>query len=71
MAGASPGPTDRRFLGDVGAEKGHYLLPYARLLLGVVALRDGDRNQAREILADLAREFPNNKLYVRELARLQ
>jgi len=53
------------------AEKGHYLLPYARLLLGVVALRDGDRNQAREILADLAREFPNNKLYVRELARLQ
>jgi hypothetical protein len=53
------------------AEKGHYLLPYARLLLGVVALRDGDRKQAREILADLAHEFPDNKLYVRELARLQ
>jgi len=53
------------------AEEGHYLLPYARLLLGVAALRDGDRNQAKEILADLAREFPNNKLYARELARLQ
>lgn len=53
------------------AEKGHYLLPYARLLLAVAALRDGDRKQASEILADLAREFPNNKLYARELARLQ
>ena len=53
------------------AEKGHYLLPYARLLLAVAALRDGDRKQASEILADLAREFPNNKLYVRELARLK
>jgi hypothetical protein len=53
------------------AEKGHYLRPYARLLLAVAALRDKNRAQAREILSDLTREFPHNRLYVEELARLQ
>jgi hypothetical protein len=53
------------------AEKGHYLLPFAQLLLAVAALRDKNRNQARTLLAGLAREFPNNKLYRRELDRLQ
>jgi hypothetical protein len=52
------------------AEKGHYLLPFARLLLAVAALRDKNRDQARDILSGLAREFPNNPLYSRELARI-
>jgi hypothetical protein len=56
---------------QVTAEKGHYLLPFARLLLAVAALRDKDRNRARELLRDLAQEFPNNDLYSKELARLQ
>ena len=53
------------------AEKGHYLLPFARLLLAVAALRDKNRNQARDLLAGLAREFPHNRLYQRELERLR
>lgn len=53
------------------AEKGHYLAPYARLLLAVAALRDHDRNQARSLLGGLAAEFPSNHLYQRELARLK
>jgi hypothetical protein len=53
------------------AAKGHYLLPFARLLLAVAALRDKDRNQARDLLQNLALEFPNNQLYRRELSRLQ
>ena len=53
------------------AEKGHYLLPFARLLLAVAALRDKDKPRARELLEGLAREFPNNKLYATELGRLQ
>jgi len=53
------------------AEKGHYLLPFAQLLLAVAALRDRNRNQARDLLAGLAREFPNNALYRRELERLR
>ena len=53
------------------AERGHYLLPYARLLLAVAALRDNDRAQARTLLAGLAQEFPENHLYTKELAKLQ
>ena len=53
------------------AEKGHYLNPYARLLLAVAALRNKDRAGARDILAELVREFPRNRLYAEELARLR
>ncbi|HEV2349132.1 MAG TPA: hypothetical protein VG028_04715 [Terriglobia bacterium] len=53
------------------AEKGHFLMPFARLLLAVAALRDKDKNRARQLLAGLAREFPNNGLYARELSLLQ
>ncbi len=55
----------------VAAEKGHYLLPYARVMLAVAALRDGDRKLARRYLQALAGEFPRNQLYARELARLK
>jgi hypothetical protein len=52
------------------AEKGHYLAPFARLLLAVAALRDKDRQTAKRLLADLSAEFPQNDLYRRELARI-
>ncbi|HJT88137.1 MAG TPA: hypothetical protein VJ732_09785, partial [Bryobacteraceae bacterium] len=52
---------------QVTAKKGHYLLPFARLLLAVAALRDHHTDQARDILSDLAREFPHNPLYTQEL----
>ena len=52
------------------AEKGHYLKPYARLLLAVDALRRKDTSKAREILTALTQQFPHNRLYVEELARL-
>jgi len=52
------------------ADKGHYLAPFARLLLAVAALRDQDRQTARSLLAGLASEFPGNHLYAKELARI-
>jgi hypothetical protein len=55
----------------VTAEKGRYLAPYARLLLAIAALRNRDRDTAKELLAALAQEFPQNRLYRNELARLQ
>jgi hypothetical protein len=55
----------------ITAAKGHYLLPYARLLLAVAALRDHQTEQARGLLEGLAREFPHNRLYVSELAKLK
>ena len=55
----------------ITAEKGHYLAPFARLLLAVAALRDKDPQTARVLLAGLAKQFPRNQLYASELARLQ
>jgi hypothetical protein len=52
------------------AEKGHYLAPFARLLLAVAALRDRDTNHAKDLLAGLVTEFPRNSLYAQELTGL-
>jgi hypothetical protein len=52
------------------ADKGHYLAPFARLLLAVAALRDNDKNTAKSLLAGLVGEYPNNQLFRQELARL-
>ena len=55
---------------QITANKGHYLLPYARLLLAVADLRDHQPARAKEKLQWLAREFPGNRLYRDELAKL-
>jgi hypothetical protein len=52
------------------AGKGRYLMPYARLLLAVAALRDNNQPQARRTLAWLAEAYPQNRLYREELAKL-
>jgi hypothetical protein len=54
----------------ITAAKGHYLMPYARMLLAVAALRDHDPQQAKTLLQGLSREFPQNRLYASELAKL-
>jgi hypothetical protein len=53
------------------SEKGHYLAPFAKLLLAVAALRDHDTWGARVLIEGLVREYPHNPLYAEELARLQ
>jgi hypothetical protein len=54
----------------VTAQKGHYLAPFARLLLAVAALRDKDKTTARQLLQGLSTAYPQNKLYAYELGRL-
>lgn len=54
----------------ITAAKGRYLRPFARLLLAVAALRDKDIARVKSILQELSAEFPGNRLYVEELARL-
>jgi hypothetical protein len=49
---------------------GHYLEPFAELLLAVAALRDNNPVRARELLGDLHRRFPDNQLYMREMDRI-
>ena len=52
------------------AQHGHYLEPFAKLLLAVAAIRDNNRAGARELLSELHNRFPHNELYLRELNRL-
>jgi hypothetical protein len=53
------------------AERGHYLAPFARLMLAVTDLRANDKAHAREMLRGLAQEFPRNALYKRQLDRIK
>jgi hypothetical protein len=52
------------------AAKGRLLAPFARILLAIAYVREKDVPNARELLASLQQEFPNNPLFGRELARL-
>jgi hypothetical protein len=54
----------------LAAAKGHYLAPFARLLLAVADLRAKDYAGARKLLGGLSREFPANPLYSREYDRI-
>jgi hypothetical protein len=55
---------------QLAARHGHYLAPFARILLAIAYLRDKKPRQAKVILADLRTEFPGNTLFARELERL-
>jgi len=50
------------------AEHGHYLSPFAKILLALAYEREHEPGRARVLLTELAREFPSNPLYARELA---
>ena len=53
------------------ASGGHYLEPFAKLLLAVAAMRDNNPTRARELLGELHTRFPDNELYMRELDRIR
>jgi hypothetical protein len=55
----------------VVAEKGHYLAPYAKLLLAIASLRDNDRARARTLLNELSHRYPGNPLYQEELGKIK
>lgn len=55
---------------ELTAEKGYLLAPFARLLLAMAYLRQGDAVHARLMLERLQVEFPENPLYAREIARI-
>jgi hypothetical protein len=52
------------------AERGHYLKPYAKILLAIAALRDGNKAEAKSLLSELAAQFPANGLFKDELKKL-
>ena len=52
------------------ADHGHYLGPFARILLAIAYVHDKDKPRARGLLVSLRDEFPDNPLFAREIARL-
>jgi len=52
------------------AERGHYLAPFANVLLAIAYVREHDKPHARELLASLRDQFPANPLFAKEIARL-
>jgi hypothetical protein len=53
------------------AQHGHYLAPFAKILLAIAYVREKDKPRALDLLAGLEREFPGNTLFPREIAHLQ
>jgi len=53
------------------AQHGHYLAPFARILLAIAYVRDKNKTRALEELMALHSQFPGNTLFPREIARLQ
>jgi len=70
LAGAGTNKAEGVRLITLTAEHGHYLAPFARLMLAVGELRDGRVQQGKAILIGLSQEFPQNTLYQRQIARL-
>jgi hypothetical protein len=53
------------------AGHGHYLKPFARILLAIAYVREKNKPAAIELLSGLRQEFPGNTLFPREIGRLQ
>lgn len=54
----------------ITAERGHYLAPFANILLAIAYVREHDNPHARLLLASLRDQFPANPLFAQEIARL-
>jgi len=52
------------------ADRGHYLAPFANILLSIAYVREHDKQHARQLLASLEAQFPANPLFAEEIARL-
>jgi hypothetical protein len=53
---------------EMAAAHGHYLSPFAKILLALALEREHQPERARQLLADLTAEFPVNPLFAHELA---
>jgi hypothetical protein len=56
---------------ELVSERGHYLAPYARILLAIAEIREKNTARARQLLTELRDEYPGNPLFAQELASLK
>jgi hypothetical protein len=54
----------------VAASGGRYLKAFAKILLGIINLREKKPHAAQKMLADLSQEYPENPLFRKELLKL-
>jgi hypothetical protein len=52
------------------ANEGHYFRPFAKILLGIISLREKRPQDAQKVLIELTRDYPGNPLFRKELAKL-
>lgn len=55
---------------EIAAIHGHYLRPFAKILLALASLREKQDALARTLLEELVGEFPQNPLFASELEKL-
>ena|ERR1051326_7042770 len=55
---------------EIVAREGHYFRPFAKILLGIIDLREKRPFDAQKVLVDLAHDYPENPLFRKELAKL-
>lgn len=55
---------------ELVAKKGRYLGPFAKILLSIIWLREDKPKRARQLLAELSHNYPDNPLLKKELARV-
>ena len=55
---------------ELVAREGHYFKAFAKILLGIIDLREKRPQDAQKLLLDLAHDYPANPLFRKELAKL-
>src|SRR6266704_1906451 len=55
---------------EMVARRGHYLKPFAKILLAIANLRDKKPRAAETLMAELCIEYPENPLFKKELSQL-
>jgi len=55
---------------ELVAREGHYFKAFAQILLGIIDLREKKPREARKRLLELERDYPQNPLFRKEVAKL-
>jgi hypothetical protein len=55
---------------EMVAREGHYFRPFSKILLATIALREKRPRDAQHFLQELARDYPQNPLFRKELDKL-
>jgi hypothetical protein len=55
---------------ELVSREGRYFRPFAKILLGIISLREKKPKDAQKLLVDLTHQYPANPLFQKELVKL-